>query len=122
MFRQQAQDNGIGFEFKVGQRKSALAVDDDKAQRTLVRSIIEFNVDEAQSGEECLGFLVHWKPDIFLLNMNMAGINGWQLAGANGRFVKYSVGMRRGPNQGETGIRQFANSPQNNELNQICSI
>lgn len=67
----------------VGGRKSVLVVDDDKAHRTLVRSILEplgFNVGEAQSGEECLGLLVHWKPDIYLLDMNMTGINGWQLA------------------------------------------
>ncbi|MEE2732945.1 MAG: ATP-binding protein [Pseudomonadota bacterium] len=67
----------------VGLRKKVLVVDDDATHRTLINSILEpigFIVAEAQDAEECLALVEHWKPDIYLLDMNMPGINGLQLA------------------------------------------
>jgi len=67
----------------IGVRKKVLVVDDDETHRTLVNTVLEplgFIVAEAQSAEECLTLIPHWQPDIFLLDMNMPGMAGLQLA------------------------------------------
>jgi len=67
----------------VGERKKVLVVDDDENHRTLIRNILEplgFVFAEAEGGEECLLLLQHWQPDLYLLDMNMPGMTGWQLA------------------------------------------
>lgn len=67
----------------IGERKKVLVVDDDENHRTLIRNILEplgFIFAEAQGGEECLELLQHWQPDLYLLDMNMPGMTGWQLA------------------------------------------
>jgi len=67
----------------VGARKKVMVVDDDEVHRSLMRNILEpigFAVGEAQTAEDCIGMLEKWHPDIYLLDMNMPGMNGWQLA------------------------------------------
>ena len=57
-------------------------VDDDESNRFTLRLILEsagYDVLEAESGEECLEKLDHVRPDLILLDINMKGIDGWEV-------------------------------------------
>ncbi len=57
-------------------------VDDDENMRFLLKLILEragYDVVEAESGEECLEKFDSIRPDLILLDINMAGINGWDV-------------------------------------------
>ena len=57
-------------------------VDDDEGMRFLLRLILEragYDVVEAESGEECLEKFDSVRPDLILLDINMTGINGWDV-------------------------------------------
>ena len=95
----------------VGARKKVLVVDDDETHRTLVNNILEpigFIVAEAKDAEECLALIPHWQPDLYLLDMNMPGMNGWELAcrlreqGVKVPIVMISADAREG--QHEEGV------------------
>ncbi len=68
-----------------GARKTVMVVDDEPSQRGLLGDILTplgFEVLEAQDGPACLAMLEHATPDIFLLDISMPGMNGWELAQA----------------------------------------
>ncbi len=68
-----------------GRRRRILLVDDQTAHRHLLRVLLEplgFIVDEAASGEGCLNLLAHELPDLLLLDINLPGMNGWQICAA----------------------------------------
>jgi CheY-like chemotaxis protein len=68
-----------------GLRRTILAVDDDADQRDLVRQILEplgFAVVTATDGRQCLTLARDLKPDLFLLDISMPGMSGWELARA----------------------------------------
>lgn len=57
-------------------------VDDDEGMRFLLKLILEragYDVVEAESGEECLEKFDSIRPDLILLDINMTGINGWDV-------------------------------------------
>jgi len=57
-------------------------VDDDESIRFLLRLMLEragYDVVEAESGEECLEKFDSVRPDLILLDINMPGINGWDV-------------------------------------------
>jgi len=57
-------------------------VDDDESMRFLLKLILEregYDVVEAESGEECLEKFDAIRPDLILLDINMTGINGWDV-------------------------------------------
>ena len=57
-------------------------VDDDESNRFTIKLILEragYDVVEAESGEECLEKLDYVRPDLILLDINMKGINGWEV-------------------------------------------
>ncbi|KCZ72385.1 response regulator with CheY-like receiver domain and winged-helix DNA-binding domain [Candidatus Methanoperedens nitroreducens] len=59
-----------------------MLVDDDENIRFIVRMILEmegYSVVEAGSGEECLEKFNTVRPDLILLDITMAGINGWEV-------------------------------------------
>jgi signal transduction histidine kinase/DNA-binding NarL/FixJ family response regulator len=66
-----------------GARRMILAVDDDGEQRDLVRQILEplgFAVVTAADGPQCLLLARDLKPNLFLLDISMPGMSGWELA------------------------------------------
>ena len=66
-----------------GERRTVLVVDDDPDQRDLIRQILTplgFDVLAAADGAECLTLTAELKPDLFILDISMPGINGWDLA------------------------------------------
>ena len=57
-------------------------VDDDESNRFTIRLTLEsagYDVVEAESGEECLEKLDLVRPDLILLDINMNGIDGWEV-------------------------------------------
>ncbi len=67
----------------LGERRTVLIVDDDPDQRDLIRQILEplgFTVLAAGDGAECLALTAELTPDLFILDISMPGINGWDLA------------------------------------------
>ena len=67
-----------------GEPRSIMIVDDDGDQRELIRNILEpldFTVLAASDAEQCLAIAADLKPDLFILDISMPGMNGWDLAG-----------------------------------------
>ncbi|MFI8620966.1 ATP-binding protein [Marinomonas sp. NPDC078689] len=68
-----------------GRKQYIFTVDDDPTHRNLLSELlvpIGFDVIAANNGIECLNMLPHSPvtPDIFLLDVSMPGISGWELA------------------------------------------
>lgn len=64
-------------------RPSVFVVDDDPIHRGMINDTLEplgFVVYSAADGQECLDIAAHASIDLFLLDVNMPGMNGWQLA------------------------------------------
>jgi signal transduction histidine kinase/CheY-like chemotaxis protein len=66
-----------------GKRWRILVVDDQREHRELLLSLLEplgFNLNEADSGEECLLKAAEQQPDLILLDISMTGIDGIETA------------------------------------------
>jgi signal transduction histidine kinase/CheY-like chemotaxis protein/purine-cytosine permease-like protein len=67
----------------VGAGCTILIVDDDPVHCDMIREALvpfAFAVHRAKDGAECLAMLETLDPDIFLLDIEMPGMNGWRLA------------------------------------------
>ncbi len=67
-----------------GSRRTILVADDDEDHRELVRHILEplgFIVLAVPDGPSCLALTGDIRPDLFLLDISMPGMSGWELAG-----------------------------------------
>lgn len=72
----------VGYE---GDPRTVLVVDDDENHRMLVRDILAplgFVVMEATDAVSCLTLMEAVSPDLFLLDVSMPGMTGWDLAEA----------------------------------------
>jgi signal transduction histidine kinase/CheY-like chemotaxis protein/purine-cytosine permease-like protein len=66
-----------------GPRKTILITDDDPTQRDLLREVLAslgFILLSAPDGPGCLALAQHCRPDLFLLDISMAGMDGWTVA------------------------------------------
>jgi signal transduction histidine kinase/FixJ family two-component response regulator len=66
-----------------GARKTILITDDDPIQRDLLREVLAplgFILLSAPDGPGCLALAQHCRPDLFLLDISMAGMDGWTVA------------------------------------------
>jgi signal transduction histidine kinase/CheY-like chemotaxis protein len=66
-----------------GPRKTILITDDDPVQRDLLREVLSplgFILLSAPDGAGCLALAQHCRPDLFLLDISMAGMDGWTVA------------------------------------------
>ena len=66
-----------------GPRKTILVTDDDPVQRDLLREVLTplgFILLSAPDGPGCLALAQHCRPDLFLLDISMAGMDGWTVA------------------------------------------
>jgi len=69
----------------LGPRKTILVTDDDPVQRDLMREVLKpfgFILLSAPDGPGCLALAQHCRPDLFLLDISMAGMDGWEVAKA----------------------------------------
>ncbi|GAB0112648.1 hybrid sensor histidine kinase/response regulator [Acidisoma sp. C75] len=68
-----------------GRRLTVLVADDDPSQRSLMLDLLTplgFTVVGAAGGAECLAMAEQWRPDLFLLDLSMPDMTGWDLAQA----------------------------------------
>jgi CheY-like chemotaxis protein len=66
-----------------GPRKTILVADDDPVQRDLLREVLTplgFILLSAPDGPGCLALAQHCRPDLFLLDISMPGMDGWNVA------------------------------------------
>ncbi|MFC3164790.1 hybrid sensor histidine kinase/response regulator [Ciceribacter thiooxidans] len=65
-----------------GPRRTIVVVDDNEDHRDLMREVLaplDFVVLTAAGGPECLTLIEGVKADLFLVDISMPGMNGWQL-------------------------------------------
>lgn len=75
-----AQATAIGY---LGRRRRVMVVDNDASHRALIEDLLlplGFDLDTAPDGMTCLDKVGTDKPDLFLLDVSMPGMNGWDLA------------------------------------------
>ncbi|MBN9669388.1 ATP-binding protein [Roseibium aggregatum] len=66
-----------------GQRRTVAVIDDNPDHRNLVSDILNplgFTVLEAEDGATCLNAICPLRPDLYLIDILMPGMNGWELA------------------------------------------
>jgi signal transduction histidine kinase/CheY-like chemotaxis protein len=66
-----------------GPRRTILVTDDDPVQRDLLREVLTplgFILLSAPDGAACLALAQHCRPDLFLLDISMSGMDGWTVA------------------------------------------
>ena len=66
-----------------GARKTILITDDDPTHRDLLREVLTplgFILLSAPDGPGCLALAQHCRPDLFLLDISMPGMDGWTVA------------------------------------------
>jgi signal transduction histidine kinase/purine-cytosine permease-like protein/ActR/RegA family two-component response regulator len=66
-----------------GPRQTILITDDDPVQRDLLREVLTplgFILLSAPDGPACLSLAEHCRPDLFLLDISMSGMDGWTVA------------------------------------------
>jgi signal transduction histidine kinase/ActR/RegA family two-component response regulator/purine-cytosine permease-like protein len=65
-----------------GPRRTLVVVDDNEDHRDLMREVLapmDFVVLTANSGPDCLTLIEGVTPDLFLVDISMPGMSGWQL-------------------------------------------
>jgi CheY-like chemotaxis protein len=59
-------------------------VDDDERFRAMARRVLAADgvdiVAEAGNGEEAMGAVAHWRPDVLLVDIRLPGIDGLEVA------------------------------------------
>lgn len=68
-----------------GRRRTIAVIDDNPDHRALVKEVLEplgFALLEAEDGASCLATVSDLKPDLYLVDILMPGMNGWELARA----------------------------------------
>jgi CheY-like chemotaxis protein len=91
-----------------GPRRTIVVVDDNEDHREMMREILmplDFVVLTAAGGTDCLTLIEGIQPDLFLVDISMPGMNGWQLVsrlrearpGAPIVMLSANIGDGRGP-------------------------
>jgi len=66
-----------------GRRRTIMVVDNEPTHRQLIHDFLEpmdFNVIDASSGQDCLDIIAYTSVDLFLLDISMPVMNGWELS------------------------------------------
>jgi signal transduction histidine kinase/purine-cytosine permease-like protein len=95
-----------------GPRRTIVVVDDNEDHRELMREVLaplDFVVLTAAGGPECLTLVEGVKADLFLVDISMPGMNGWQLveklrdAGQKAPILMLSANVGDAPAPGGEG-------------------
>ncbi len=111
-----------------GGRRTVLVADDDPVHRSLMQEALAplgFDVLLAQDGPACLALAAAHRPDLFLLDLSMPGMTGWELArrlradGQGGAILLVSANageLRTGPGREEAGAGLEDGAPHDGTL------
>ena len=64
-----------------GPRRRILVVDNERVDRELLVNVLVplgFEVGEAESGQQCLGMVADFRPEVIFMDLAMPGIDGWE--------------------------------------------
>ncbi|WP_085026690.1 ATP-binding protein [Ensifer aridi] len=95
-----------------GPRRTIVVVDDNADHRDLMREVLlplDFTVLSAASGADCLALIDGTRPDLFLIDISMPGMSGWELvtrlreAGQAAPAIMLSANIGDGSAAGATG-------------------
>ncbi|MBP1846336.1 signal transduction histidine kinase/DNA-binding NarL/FixJ family response regulator/purine-cytosine permease-like protein [Rhizobium petrolearium] len=97
-----------------GPRRTIMVVDDNEDHRDLMREVLvpmDFVVLTAGSGPDCLTLIEGLTPDLYLVDISMPGMSGWQLVGklreigqtAPVIMLSANIGDGSGANTGDEG-------------------
>lgn len=95
-----------------GPRRTIMVVDDNADHRDLMRELLaplDFTVLAAASGAACLALAEHTEPDLFLIDISMPGMSGWDLvmrlreAGQSAPAIMLSANIGDGSAAGAIG-------------------
>ncbi|KPF46428.1 ATP-binding protein [Rhizobium sp. AAP43] len=95
-----------------GPQRTIVVVDDNEDHRELMREVLaplDFVVLTAAGGPECLTLIDGVRPDLFLVDISMPGMNGWQLveklrdAGQKAPILMLSANVGDAPAPGGEG-------------------
>ncbi|WP_062235579.1 hybrid sensor histidine kinase/response regulator [Aureimonas sp. N4] len=120
----------LAIEGYAGSRRTVLVVDDDETHRDLMVEVLRplgFIVLTAPDGPAALAVTAEMRPDLFLLDVQMPGMNGWELAtalrasGQTGRMVMLSATFAEAPRAGESGSDAAAQLPKPFDLRQLLA-
>lgn len=102
-----------------GPRRTLVVVDDNEDHRDLMREALAplgFIILTANSGPDCLTLIEGVQPDLFLVDISMPGMNGWQLverlrdAGQTAPILMLSA------NIGDVAVREPGSSGHNDAI------
>ncbi len=68
-----------------GKRRTVVMADDDPLSLDLMREVLSplgFAVHAASEGKACLALVEKYRPDLVILDINMPGMTGWEVATA----------------------------------------
>lgn len=95
-----------------GPRRTILVVDDNADHRNLMEEVLrplDFTVLTARSAADCLSLIEGLKPDLFLIDISMPGMNGWELVerlrslGQSGPIIMLSANIGDGSASARNG-------------------
>jgi signal transduction histidine kinase/FixJ family two-component response regulator len=95
-----------------GPRRTILVVDDNADHRNLMEEVLrplDFTVLTARSAADCLSLIEGLKPDLFLIDISMPGMNGWELVerlrilGQSGPIIMLSANIGDGSASAQNG-------------------
>ena len=102
-----------------GPRRTIVVVDDNEEHRELMREALaplDFVVLTAISGPDCLALIEGAKPDIFLVDISMPGMNGWELAAKLRDSGQTAPVVMLSANIGDGGAGAIASGDHNDTL------
>ncbi len=102
-----------------GPQRTIVVVDDNEDHRDLMREILspmDFVVLTASSGPDCITLIEGVTPDLFLVDISMPGMNGWQLVTRLREIGQTAPIIMLSANIGDGGAMNFGDEGHNDTL------
>ncbi|WP_027488635.1 hybrid sensor histidine kinase/response regulator [Allorhizobium undicola] len=108
-----------------GPRRTIVVVDDNEDHRDLMRealSPLDFIVLTANSGPDCLTLIEGVQPDLFLVDISMPGMNGWQLVEKLRDLGQSAPILMLSANIGDSSVREPGSSGHNDAITKPVNV
>jgi CheY-like chemotaxis protein len=108
-----------------GPRRTVVVVDDNEDHREMMREILaplDFIVLTAASGGECLTLIEGIMPDLFLVDILMPGMNGWQLVSRLREAGQTATVLMLSANIGDAAVLSDSDDSHNDAIGKPVDI